>query len=93
MKDTSMLISPTKMPPSISFTEDELDGIGDLNLDDKVSLRLECKVNEISRREYDKGNPMSARFSVLSAEVVDSDIVSKIKGAKTNKELEGIMDD
>ena len=80
------------MNPSVSFTQDELKGIGTLNLDDKVSLRLECKVNEISRREYDK-NIMSARFSILSVKVVDSEIVSKIKNAKTNKELEGIMDD
>lgn len=79
-----------EIPPSISFTEKQLKGIGNLNLDDKVILRLECKVNEISRREYEKNTPMSARFSVLSVKVLDSEDVKKIKGARTVKELEEV---
>lgn len=46
------------MNPSVSFTQDELKGIGTLNLDDKVSLRLECKATK-----YPAGN--TTRISCL----------------------------
>jgi len=88
-----LAVQPKKMPLSVSFTEKEIKGINTLKLDDKVSLRLECKVNEISRNEYDKGNPISMRFSVMSVKILDSEIVSKIKNAKTNAELESIMEE